>query len=162
MDSDISKLNEAIFDALGATKEQEEAALDALGKLGDPPQPFIRRITPPLIYSNDELDRAVPTDRPVRVVDKEEEEEQALDALSKLGEPPVMPPVDAVNNFTRQQVRENGFMRRVMPPLKISDDELDRSVPTCPKFARWLKEQMGDSNDCVVVPSRPSDEAGNV
>ena len=38
--------------------------------------------------------------------------------------------VDAVNDFTRIKMREDGFYRRIMPPIKISNHELDRSVPT--------------------------------
>lgn len=36
--------------------------------------------------------------------------------------------IDAVNDFTRIKMREDGFMRRIMPPLTITNDELDRSV----------------------------------
>ena len=36
--------------------------------------------------------------------------------------------VDAVNDYTRTKVREDGFYRRIMPPLPISNDELDRQV----------------------------------
>jgi len=38
--------------------------------------------------------------------------------------------VDAVNDFTRTKMREDGFYRRIMPPLPISNDELDRQVDT--------------------------------
>lgn len=38
--------------------------------------------------------------------------------------------IDAVNDFTRTKMREDGFFRRVMPPLSISNDELDRQVDT--------------------------------
>jgi len=38
--------------------------------------------------------------------------------------------VGAINEFTRQRIREDGFYRRILPPLAISNDELDRSVPT--------------------------------
>lgn len=38
--------------------------------------------------------------------------------------------IDAVNDFTRVQMREDSFMRRIIPPLEISDDELDRAVDT--------------------------------
>jgi len=36
--------------------------------------------------------------------------------------------VDAVNDFTRLKMREDGIQRRVMPPLEIGNDELDRAV----------------------------------
>jgi len=38
--------------------------------------------------------------------------------------------IDAVNDFTRTKMREDGFYRRIMPPLQISNDELDRQVDT--------------------------------
>lgn len=41
--------------------------------------------------------------------------------------------VDAVNDFTRARMREDGFMRRILPPLQISNDELDRQVEESPE-----------------------------
>lgn len=38
--------------------------------------------------------------------------------------------VDAVNDFTRTRMREDGFYRRIMPPIPITNDELDRSTST--------------------------------
>lgn len=38
--------------------------------------------------------------------------------------------IDAVNDFTRIKMREDGIARRIMPPLTISNDELDRQVDT--------------------------------
>ena len=38
--------------------------------------------------------------------------------------------IDAVNDFTRIKMREEGFYRKIMPPLQISNDELDRQVDT--------------------------------
>lgn len=38
--------------------------------------------------------------------------------------------VDAINDFTRTRIREDGFARRIMPPLQIGNDELDRQVHT--------------------------------
>lgn len=38
--------------------------------------------------------------------------------------------IDAVNDFTRTRMREDGFYRRIIPPLPISNDELDRQVDT--------------------------------
>lgn len=38
--------------------------------------------------------------------------------------------VDAVNDFTRIKMREDGFFRRIMPPMPISNDDLDRQVDT--------------------------------
>ncbi len=38
--------------------------------------------------------------------------------------------IDAVNDFTRTKMREDGYFRRIMPPLPLSNDELDRQVDT--------------------------------
>lgn len=38
--------------------------------------------------------------------------------------------VDAINDFTRMRIREDGFFRKILPPLQISNDELDRQVWT--------------------------------
>jgi len=38
--------------------------------------------------------------------------------------------LDAVNEFTRVRVREDGFYRRILPPVQVSNDELDRQVDT--------------------------------
>lgn len=35
---------------------------------------------------------------------------------------------DAVNDFTRTKMREDGFYRRILPPVPITNDELDRVV----------------------------------
>jgi len=37
---------------------------------------------------------------------------------------------EAVNDFTRVKMREDGFFRRILPPIGISNDELDRQVDT--------------------------------
>lgn len=36
--------------------------------------------------------------------------------------------VDRVNDFTRTKMREDGFFRRILPPVPITNDELDRVV----------------------------------
>ena len=36
----------------------------------------------------------------------------------------------AVNDFTRVKMREDGFWRRILPPVPIANDELDRQVDT--------------------------------
>lgn len=38
--------------------------------------------------------------------------------------------LDAVTEFTRVRVREDGFYRRIMPPVQVSNDDLDRQVDT--------------------------------
>jgi len=96
-----------------------------------------------------DLDRSIPTDKPVRIVDKEEEErglkrvlglkpEDDLPDLSDIeiglikSDPEYYrnAMIDAINDFTRVKMRENGFYRRIVPPLQINNDELDRAVDT--------------------------------
>ena len=38
--------------------------------------------------------------------------------------------LDAVNEFTRTRVREDGFYRKIIPPVQITNDDLDRQVDT--------------------------------
>lgn len=38
--------------------------------------------------------------------------------------------VDAVNNFTRTKMREDSFQRKILNPVQITNDELDRQVDT--------------------------------
>lgn len=38
--------------------------------------------------------------------------------------------IDAVNDFTRIKMREEGFFRKIMPPIPITNDDLDRQVHT--------------------------------
>jgi hypothetical protein len=38
--------------------------------------------------------------------------------------------LDAINDFTRTRMREEGFLRKIMPPLPIGNDELDRQMHT--------------------------------
>ncbi len=37
---------------------------------------------------------------------------------------------DAINDYTRVKMREDGFWRRILPPVTITNDELDRQVDT--------------------------------
>lgn len=38
--------------------------------------------------------------------------------------------IDSINDFTRRRMRDDGFYRRILPPLAVGNDELDRAVPT--------------------------------
>jgi hypothetical protein len=38
--------------------------------------------------------------------------------------------IDKLNELVRVQMREDGFWRRILPPLPIQNDMLDRSVST--------------------------------
>lgn len=58
--------------------------------------------------------------------------------------------IDAVNDFTRTKMREDGFFRRIMPPLQISNDELDRQVDTDKPVKVVDKEP--DSPAAVTIP----------
>lgn len=58
--------------------------------------------------------------------------------------------VDAVNDFTRTKMREDGFYRRIMPPLTITNDELDRQVDTDKPVKIVDKEP--DSPAAISIP----------
>ena len=58
--------------------------------------------------------------------------------------------IDAVNDFTRIKMREDGFFRRIMPPLPISNDELDRQVSTDKPVKVVDKEP--DSPAAISIP----------
>lgn len=58
--------------------------------------------------------------------------------------------IDAVNDFTRIKMREDGFFRRIMPPLPISNDELDRQVTTDKPVKVVDKEP--DSPAAISIP----------
>ena len=45
--------------------------------------------------------------------------------------------VAAVNDFTRIRMRGDGFFRRILPPLPITNDELDRrAIALFPELTR--------------------------
>jgi hypothetical protein len=58
--------------------------------------------------------------------------------------------IDAVNDFTRTKMREDGFLRRLMPPVPISNDELDRQVSTDKPVKVVDKEP--DSPAAISIP----------
>src|ERR1051326_7342150 len=57
---------------------------------------------------------------------------------------------DAVNEFTRTKMREDGFYRRIMPPVPITYDELDRQVDT-DKPAKVVDKEP-DSPAAISIP----------
>lgn len=57
---------------------------------------------------------------------------------------------DAVNEFTRTKMREDGFYRRIMPPIPITNDELDRQVDTDKPVKIVDKEP--DSPAAISIP----------
>ena len=58
--------------------------------------------------------------------------------------------IDAVNDFTRTKMREDGFYRKIMPPLTIGNDDLDRQVDTDKPVKVIDKE--ADSPAAVSLP----------
>jgi hypothetical protein len=82
-------------------------------------------------------------DQPLTPKTQEEIEDAAIKALARIGERDA---IDAINDFTRIKMREDGFFRRILPPLQISNDELDRSVPT-DKPLSWLLGEDTEVND---------------
>lgn len=58
--------------------------------------------------------------------------------------------VDAVNDFTRVTMREDGILRRVMPPIPIANSDLDR-LPNTDKPVKVVDMEPG-SPAAVSVP----------
>lgn len=58
--------------------------------------------------------------------------------------------VDSINDFTRTKMREDGFYRRIMPPIPITNDELDRAVDTDKPIKIVDKEP--DSPAAISIP----------
>lgn len=57
---------------------------------------------------------------------------------------------DAINDFTRIKMREDGFFRKIMPPIPITNDELDRHVHT--DKAIKVVDKEPDSPAAVSIP----------
>ena len=57
---------------------------------------------------------------------------------------------DAINDYTRVKMREDGFFRRILPPVTITNDQLDRQVDTDKPVKVVDKEP--DSPAAVSVP----------
>jgi len=57
---------------------------------------------------------------------------------------------DTVSEFTRVKMREDGFWRKILPPLTITNDELDRQVDT-DKPVRVVDKEP-DSPAAISIP----------
>lgn len=57
---------------------------------------------------------------------------------------------DAVNAFTRTKMREDGFYRKVIPMVPISNDELDRAVDTSKPIK--IVDREPDSPGAITIP----------
>ena len=58
--------------------------------------------------------------------------------------------LDAVNDFTRYRMREEGFYRRILPPVQISNDDLDRQVDTDKPVK--IVDREPDSPAAISIP----------
>lgn len=63
---------------------------------------------------------------------------------------------DAVNDFTRVQMREEGIFRQVLPMVAISDDELDRQVDTDKPVKIVDKEPGSPAAVSIPLGTNPS------
>ncbi len=114
---------------------------------------FFRRILPPVPISNDELDRAVPTDRPVRVVDREEAaaqlaEEQPLNQSAAISIPFAALPL---NQYIR------GPRYRVSLPTRPQPERMrarwSLTINDCIRAIRWRRPITGlESLGRIVTP----------
>lgn len=76
--------------------------------------------------------------------------EAVFDKLSSRDPLMVKEAVDAVNDFTRTKMREDGFFRQIIPQIPISNDELDRQVDTDKPVKIVDKEP--DSPAAISIP----------
>lgn len=76
--------------------------------------------------------------------------EAVFDKLSSRDPGLIKEAEDAVNDFTRTKMREDGFYRRIMPPIPITNDELDRQVDTDKPVKVVDKEP--DSPAAISIP----------
>jgi hypothetical protein len=58
--------------------------------------------------------------------------------------------IDAVNDFTRDKMRDDGFYRKILPPLQITNGDLDRQYDTDKPVKIIDKE--GDSPASISLP----------
>lgn len=58
--------------------------------------------------------------------------------------------VDVVNDYTRTKIREDGFWRKIMPPVPIDNDELDRQVDTDKPVK--IVDREPDSPAAISIP----------
>lgn len=58
--------------------------------------------------------------------------------------------LDAVNDFTRYRMREEGFWRRILPAVQISNEDLDRQVDTDKPVK--IVDREPDSPAAISVP----------
>ena len=58
--------------------------------------------------------------------------------------------LDAVVDYTRYRMREEGFYRRVLPPIQVSNDDLDQQVDTDKPVK--IIEREPDSPAAISIP----------
>jgi hypothetical protein len=61
---------------------------------------------------------------------------------------------DAINEFTRRKMREQRFLRHILPPLNLTNDELDRQVHTAKPIkviGGWLWVAIANHGPVAVV-----------
>jgi len=64
---------------------------------------------------------------------------------------------DAVNDYTRTKMREDGFLRKIMPPIPITNDELDRRIDTDEPWKIIDKESNNPAAISVPFVTLPID-----
>jgi hypothetical protein len=58
--------------------------------------------------------------------------------------------LDAVVDYTRYRMREEGFYRRILPPIQVSNDDLDQQVDTDKPVK--IIEREPDSPAAISIP----------
>lgn len=49
----------------------------------------------------------------------------------------------ALDDQARVKMREDKFYKKILPPVQITNDDLDRSVSSNPEFQKWIESQKG-------------------
>lgn len=57
--------------------------------------------------------------------------------------------IDAVNAFTRVKMREDGFFRKILPPIQITNDHLDRAV--LKTISQWGRDEIDEQTRREVM-----------
>lgn len=115
--AELSQLNDALFEQLGTPGMQKQAidAVNDFTRTRMREDGFYRKIMPPLTISNDDLDRQVDTDKPVKVVDKEADSPAAVS----------LPFATLPINFYIRGPRYRVMFDRILSPRAVKDvDEL--------------------------------------
>ena len=65
---------------------------------------------------------------------------------------------DAVTEYTRMKVREDGFFRKILPPVQVTNTDLDRAIDTSKPIIIVDKEPMSPGSYGIPFATLPSNQ----